>query len=365
MEFTESEFMKNLPPYSIILLFWVLLIGAFIAGCNFPGSTADTTPTLNITQAYQTVEGRLTEAVGSTQSAGTLITDAVESTPSAPTITIIPGSPTPEQPSNTTTPNALCDKAAPGTIIDVTIPDDTIMKPDQSFTKVWQLMNAGTCTWSSDYALVWFSGEQFNASTTIPLAGDVAPGKTIEISVDMTSPETPGTYQSNWKLRNPAGVLFGIGPEGRSPFWVRIVVETSTTITPSPTIATPTPTYTPTPIIHTSGSNTLSSGDGIDLDANIINGGGEDLIYSVSEDDSPTLTPLEKVRLSMFGSSQPTLANCLEAVKGETLLVLDSFSPGTYICYQTNQQLPGWMRLDQFDPENKTLDIELVTWSLP
>ena len=32
-----------------------------LAACNLPGSSANTTPTLNVTQAYQTVEARLTQ----------------------------------------------------------------------------------------------------------------------------------------------------------------------------------------------------------------------------------------------------------------------------------------------------------------
>jgi hypothetical protein len=44
------------------------------------------------------------------------------------------------------------------------------------------------------------------------------------------SPSTAGTYTGYWMLRNPSGQTFGAGDTGSSPFWVKIVVETSTTV---------------------------------------------------------------------------------------------------------------------------------------
>ena len=140
------------------------------------------------------------------------------------------------------TVDTACDQAAPGyPSIDATIDDDTEISPGKSFTKIWRLSNEGSCTWSKDYAAVWFSGEKLGEALSVPLGRQVRPGESVEISVDMVSPATAGTYQSNWKLRNAGGVLFGIGPNGDAPFWVRIVVVQTETNTP-----TATPTFTPT-----------------------------------------------------------------------------------------------------------------------
>jgi hypothetical protein len=261
---------------------------------------------------------------------------------------------------------ALCDQAAPGSPIDVTIPDDTIMQPGQPFTKTWRLLNAGTCTWTSEYALVWFSGEQMGAPLAIPLSGEVAPGQMVDLSVDMVAPETPGKYQSNWKLRNAKGVLFGIGPNAASAFWVRIEVVPSVTPTPSSTLpVSVTPTITPTPSTYISGSVTLNLNDQLDLDTNHINSGGEDLTF-VLGDQVHLLDPIGGAAMAIFGESQPTLVECQSiTLSTDPLAIEDRLPVGTYLCYRTNMALPGWARVSAFDAEAHSLSLEITTWSLP
>jgi hypothetical protein len=66
-----------------------------------------------------------------------------------------------------------------------------------------------------------------------PLAASVAPGETVELSVDMTAPAQVGSYLSFWQLRNAAGTLFGLGPEANQPLYVQIeVVPAGTGSTP-------------------------------------------------------------------------------------------------------------------------------------
>jgi peptidoglycan hydrolase-like protein with peptidoglycan-binding domain len=49
--------------------------------------------------------------------------------------------------------------------------------------------------------------------------GTVAPGQTIDVSVNLTAPAAAGTYKGNWKLREPGGAVFGLST---GPFWVQI-----------------------------------------------------------------------------------------------------------------------------------------------
>lgn len=91
---------------------------------------------------------------------------------------------------------------------DVTIPDGTDFDPGAPFTKVWQLRNSGTNTWTPQYSLAFFSGEQMSAPIEVPLSGNVPPGETVDVSVDMVAPQTVGTYTGFWKMRNPAGEFF-------------------------------------------------------------------------------------------------------------------------------------------------------------
>jgi hypothetical protein len=64
------------------------------------------------------------------------------------------------------------------------------------------------------------------------LPASVAPGQTIDISVNLTAPTTPNTtskpnYKGNWKLQDQNGVSFGLGA-GKSDFYVQIVVNSTT-----------------------------------------------------------------------------------------------------------------------------------------
>lgn len=116
----------------------------------------------------------------------------------------------------------VCDLA--GFVTDVTVPDGSKADPDQHFTKTWRLKNEGSCTWTSDYDLVFSSGDDMGAPPAVQLtAGAVAPGETVDVSVELVAPSTPGTYKGFYKLRNGGGVLFGL--EGGNPFWVEIEVK--------------------------------------------------------------------------------------------------------------------------------------------
>lgn len=117
-------------------------------------------------------------------------------------------------------PSGCTDSAA--FIADTTIPDDTVISAGAPFTKTWNLLNSGTCTWEN-YSLVFAEGEQMAGSNTFPIFIVVPPGQTIDLSVFMTAPEVNGTYRSDWQLQNANGVIFGL--DGEDPtFWAQIVV---------------------------------------------------------------------------------------------------------------------------------------------
>ncbi len=105
---------------------------------------------------------------------------------------------------------------------DVTVPDNTKLKPGEPFTKTWQLRNTGTCTWNVRYALVFVGGERMDAPITTPLS-ETAPGETLDISVDLVAPAKEGAHTSLFELRNPTGRALDIGTV--TSIWVKIVVE--------------------------------------------------------------------------------------------------------------------------------------------
>jgi hypothetical protein len=246
------------------------------------------------------------------------------------------------------------------------------MQPGQSFTKTWRLQNVGTCTWTTSYAVAYFSGEQLGAAPSVPLAGNVAPGQTVDISVDMVAPTTAGRFQGNWKLRNASNVLFGIGPNGSAPFWVRIVVANTptgtTTVTRTLTPTTPAPTTTPTatPVVRVSGTINLVVSDTLDLDTSMINGGaGSDLLFEVNGSGQHQLTPQNNAIIGVYGTSQPGKANCQSASMTSAPIVLENTPVVSYLCYRTDQGLPGYARLASFSVDSNSATLDIVTWANP
>ena len=203
----------------------MLVSGIILSACNFPGMGA--TPDLFATSAAQTVAARLTQPPGPDGDETTL--------PEIPT-TEAPPTEEPPTPTLTLTPTITettipCDRAS--FVKDVTIPDGEELDPNENFTKTWRLKNNGSCTWTSSYSLIFDSGDSMDGPASKQLTGGtVAPGGTVDVSIDLKAPSSPGTYKGFWKLRNGSGVHFGIGGAGTSPFWVEIeVVPNTTTVT--------------------------------------------------------------------------------------------------------------------------------------
>ncbi|MFZ5884722.1 MAG: NBR1-Ig-like domain-containing protein [Chloroflexota bacterium] len=145
-----------------------------------------------------------------------------------PTLTPLPpltATPTPITPPPPTLVPLGCDRAA--FITDVNVPDGTTFAPGAAFSKTWRLKNAGSCTWTKDYRITYYSGELMNAQAAVPMPYFVYPGETVDVTVNMVAPAAPGNYRGYWILANAGGKLFGIGADASKPFWVEINVAGS------------------------------------------------------------------------------------------------------------------------------------------
>ena len=136
---------------SIIFLLVVVLLGA---ACNMPSYINPTTPVppeAVFTQAAQTVAAELTRVAVQASP-----TNNVPSVPTS-TNTPVPTNTAVNTPTNTPIP---CNLATwdPATI-DVSVPDHTKMAPNQTFSKTWRLQNIGTCSWNSNYLLIFDHGD--------------------------------------------------------------------------------------------------------------------------------------------------------------------------------------------------------------
>jgi hypothetical protein len=203
--------MRNLIRSRLINLL-VLLSLLAATGCNLPTGTRPDEDAAS-TAAAQTVQAQMTQSVPSIPTVTS--TFPVIRTPVIPTLV----------PTATTvyyTATSSCDVAQ--FVSDVTIPDGTTVTAGQAFTKTWRFRNAGTCSWTPSYSVVYSSGNQMGGPSTQALAGNVNPGQTVDISVNLTAPSTPGDYTGYWKMRNSSGVLF-------AHFYVQIKVQSTVTVT--------------------------------------------------------------------------------------------------------------------------------------
>ncbi|HEY5119700.1 MAG TPA: NBR1-Ig-like domain-containing protein [Anaerolineales bacterium] len=207
---------------------------AAVLACNLsPATSATLSPSDIETLSAQTlvaIQWQTLSAEGTVPSQGGLTQVASAGPNDTATNTLLPSvTPTVFVPIATYTPTASS-TAVPCNwarfISDITIPDDWETTPSDHFTKTWRLQNAGSCTWTSGYSLVFDHGDQMSAPAAQQLTpGTVAPGGTIDVSVNLVSPNIAGTYQEYFKLRASDNSIFGIGNDANTAFWVKIKVN--------------------------------------------------------------------------------------------------------------------------------------------
>ena len=102
-------------------------------------------------------------------------------------------------------------------IEDVTLPDNTIVPPNTKITKTWRVVNDGNCKWDTSFTLIKNSGDISGGETSIPKT--IKPGETIDLSVSINTPSTPGEYKAYWIFRDAGGNQF------KAKLYVKIIVK--------------------------------------------------------------------------------------------------------------------------------------------
>ncbi len=116
-------------------------------------------------------------------------------------------------------------------IKDLNVSDNAAIDAGQSFAKLWRIKNAGTCSWTTGYALVFYSGDQMDGQSSIPFTSVVQPGETVDLRVDLVAPFEQNSFTGNWVLKDGSGITFGVGDLGDQAISVTIMVKP----TPMPT----------------------------------------------------------------------------------------------------------------------------------
>lgn len=208
----RTRFKKILIPITALAAAILACRGPFVAATPQPAATLNAL----YTAAAQTLSGMSTQAVATqlTPSATLSLAEPSASPTVFATFTTVP----PLSP----VPVSRCDAAA--FVSDVTYPDGTNVSLGSTFTKIWRLKNVGTCSWTTSYAFVYVNGERFEAPTAISMPTNVGPGQTVDLAVNLTAPSQGGRFRGYWQLRNASNVLFGIGQDANSSFFVDINV---------------------------------------------------------------------------------------------------------------------------------------------
>jgi next-to-BRCA1 protein 1 len=105
-----------------------------------------------------------------------------------------------------------------------TVPDATVMQPDQRFVQVWTMRNSGSGAWPAGCSVRYTGGDNMlnvekNAPSTISeiaeatetnvMARPVEVGEEIAFRVTMKAPMSEGTKISYWRLKTADGQAFG------------------------------------------------------------------------------------------------------------------------------------------------------------
>jgi Ig-like domain from next to BRCA1 gene len=160
-----------------------------------------------------------------------LPTQTLLSQPNTPQPVIIQ-SPAPSQAAQAESPQSTASCTNQAELIKhLNILDNTAVDPGQTFAKLWRLQNTGTCVWTTDYSLAFYSGEQMGGQPSIPLPTVVQPGEMVDLRVDLVAPVNHASFTGNWVLQDASGNIFGVGDSGNQSISISIQVKP----TPMPT----------------------------------------------------------------------------------------------------------------------------------
>jgi len=81
-------------------------------------------------------------------------------------------------------------------------PDDTVLKPRQSFDMNWTVVNNGSAVWHAGSTMfAFYSGTPtYTHEAAYALTETVGLGEKLHIRVDMEAPKNPGVYSTTWAI---------------------------------------------------------------------------------------------------------------------------------------------------------------------
>jgi len=98
------------------------------------------------------------------------------------------------------------------------------MKPSQSFTQRWRMVNSGDTAWSAGCRIKHVGADKLGHETGEKeiSSGPIEPGTEIVIELPLVAPEGEGEYWSYWRMQTADGTRFG------DRVWVHCFVNNDT-----------------------------------------------------------------------------------------------------------------------------------------
>jgi len=184
------------------------LLSVISAACNFPLANSPSDEDAVATSVALTVAAVDAQTAPPTAT----LAQPTNTLPALPTITPQMTNTVSAFPTSTALP---CNRAV---LISEDPLDDKSYNAGATFTKTWTFKNVGTCTWNTNYKLVFISGNAMGGAASKNLTSSIAPGQSVTLSVNLTAPSSSGTYKGVWNLQADDGDNF-------ANFWVQIKVS--------------------------------------------------------------------------------------------------------------------------------------------
>ena len=182
-----------------LILFSTLILGSLLFSCESQ-TNVQPTAAVNVnalrTEAVATYASSLTETLVAVPTASPAPTEKFTATPVI--LTATPETPPAADPCY----NLIW-------LEDVTIPDGTNLKPNETFTKTWLVQNNGGCAWPPGFTFSNVGGDSMRGETLV-LKEAIPVGAKREISIQLVVPtDQTGLIQSSWRMADANGVYFG------------------------------------------------------------------------------------------------------------------------------------------------------------
>jgi len=86
--------------------------------------------------------------------------------------------------------------------------DGTELPNDLDYDIVWTLKNTGATTWTTDYLYRFYAGDTLHQKSSYKLPKTVAPGESVDLTVDGKTSGLKGEKTATWVITNKDGANF-------------------------------------------------------------------------------------------------------------------------------------------------------------